>query len=798
MSGLEGLAAVSLAGNILQFVTAAKHFLSTTREVLDSGAKAAHRELEVIAKDWKSRIDLLGTPTERRNDSLEGLAVQCKETADSLLAILAKLRLDEDRDKWKSFLQALRSQWHESEIEALRQRLNTIGQAVRARIADEQHLHLQVRLNELLEENRRLEGVRSEELEELKSFAKEAQSQVKEKTLDEEELSKQIDKIAADGGQYSAEQRILQCLRFPRLEDRYSSISPAHLQTLSWVYNSEVDQDDAATFAQWLSSDDNLYWISGRPGSGKSTLMKYLYTHDATKEHLTRWAGGEEVLIAEYFFWNAGKNELQKSQEGLLRSLIYQLLRKHPDSICHVFPDAWQHCTRIMSNMQRHETALGIPSDTAGLTIALERTCDALTQSKKRLCFFIDGLDEYSGNTDQLVELVKVLRALKQVKICVSSRPWLEFERAYGKSDTTKLLMEDFNHRDISTYVNDVLDNDDDYQELQDIETSGKALVEEIVTAANGVFLWVVLVVRSLQEGLREGDGIDRLRNRLRDLPTDLSNLFGRILFKDVEPSHRDRAARMFLVTLKAKENLPLMAYWFLDEPEVVTERQPLKVQQTTYRHKMVKKKLIANGKGLLESRYQSSNEANLPSAILFDYRVDFLHRTVREYLELPTTDLHTWVPSDFDTDKAICEIVFSQIKTAPHGKEYAPYIASMYSVFQHHIREARSDMFLQKLAVELEGIVSEYGVTVSAGSEENSIRDHDASSILAKIELPPQMLGSTTDSSVMAAHVAASEPASSKASETASSRKQSSSARKFLRKITGTKGLFEGIANRS
>ena len=47
----------------------------------------------------------------------------------------------------------------------------------------------------------------------------------------------------------------------------------------------------------------------------------------------------------------------------------------------------------------------------------------------------------------------------------------------------------------------------------------------------------------------------------------------------------------------------------------------PLKVQQMTYRHKMVKKKLIANCKGLLEPRYHSSKGKQLSSAIIFDYR---------------------------------------------------------------------------------------------------------------------------------------------------------------------------------
>jgi hypothetical protein len=55
-----------------------------------------------------------------------------------------------------------------------------------------------------LDESRQLEGVRSKKLEELRSFAEKAQSHVEEKSLDEVELTKQFDNIAADGGQYCA------------------------------------------------------------------------------------------------------------------------------------------------------------------------------------------------------------------------------------------------------------------------------------------------------------------------------------------------------------------------------------------------------------------------------------------------------------------------------------------------------------------------------------------------------------------------------------------------------------------
>lgn len=188
----------------------------------------------------------------------------------------------------------------------------------------------------------------------------------------------------------------------------------------------------------------------------------------------------------------------------------------------------------------------------------------------------------------------------------MSSRQWNEFEDAYGKSRTAKLYMQDFNNGDINAYIDDVFSNNNNYQELEDNETRGKALVEEIVTAANGVFFWVVLVVRSFQEGLREGDSIARLQSRLRKLPTNLEEYFQRILFHDVKESYRDQAAQMFLVALVAKENLPLMAYWFLDEQDFPAERQPLKIQQTNKRHKDAKKCLNPSCKGLLEPHFQS------------------------------------------------------------------------------------------------------------------------------------------------------------------------------------------------
>jgi hypothetical protein len=155
----------------------------------------------------------------------------------------------------------------------------------------------------------------------------------------------------------------------------------------------------------------------------------------------------------------------------------------------------------------------------------------------------------------------------------------------------------------------------------------------------------------------------------------------------------------------------------------------------------------------------------------------------VREYLELPTTNLHTWINLEFNTDKAICEAVFSQIKTAPHGKQYASCIAPMYNIFQHHMRQAANDIGLQKLAVELDGIVFEYGVPIPGDPESSSTRNHGESSIPGRVESSPQDSGSAAGLSIGIA----SEPTSSK--------KQSSPARRFLHKIIGKKDTIAGVA---
>ncbi|CVK94916.1 uncharacterized protein FMAN_13201 [Fusarium mangiferae] len=74
----------------------------------------------------------------------------------------------------------------------------------------------------------------------------------------------------------------------------------------------------------WLQSKEKLFYIQGKPGSGKSTLVKFILSQDQTQELVHRWS--PDAIIISYFFCKIGSEE-QNSIKGLWCSLLYQRLQ---------------------------------------------------------------------------------------------------------------------------------------------------------------------------------------------------------------------------------------------------------------------------------------------------------------------------------------------------------------------------------------------------------------------------------------------------------------------------------------
>lgn len=205
----------------------------------------------------------------------------------------------------------------------------------------------------------------------------------------------------------AAQNRLLQSLQFPQMQERKEEISSAYTNTYEWLFRADQrGRNDWHNFVSWTKRADNpqtIYWIHGKPGeslecnkcfqrrygllidntgSGKSTLARFIYDRLDVHDHLCPWAEIRNVVKVAHFFWNPGAT-LQKSWIGMLRSLLFQLLDQVPglSEQC-VSPSRWRTALSpdvTFNEWTESELLHGIRS--------FVRTTEAY------LFFLIDGLD---------------------------------------------------------------------------------------------------------------------------------------------------------------------------------------------------------------------------------------------------------------------------------------------------------------------------------------------------------------------------------------------------------------------
>lgn len=156
-------------------------------------------------------------------------------------------------------------------------------------------------------------------------------------------LLQTVDKTSNDQALRPYRTNIMNSLWFQRMDDRQNMIDNKHQETLNWIFEPPPGYNlQWSSVPEWLRGSDSLYWVSEKAGSGKSTLMKWLYHDSRTRDTLQIWAGKKMLFLLRCYFWISGKDEAQKSLSGLLRSILYDLLQQCPDLILHVFSSQWR------------------------------------------------------------------------------------------------------------------------------------------------------------------------------------------------------------------------------------------------------------------------------------------------------------------------------------------------------------------------------------------------------------------------------------------------------------------------
>lgn len=400
--------------------------------------------------------------------------------------------------------------------------------------------------------------------------------------------------------------QVLSRLRFPSIEDRQHRIPKAYKQTYEWIFTDDNKVGHRwSSYTEWLEKKSGLYWITGKPGAGKSTMLKFLAGHPRTKDHLQIWSAGSQLLTSRFFFWNSGQ-QIQMSKEGLLRSLLYDLLHD-PLRDAHLiaptlFPVKWEAFSLFGQTVEGAWTWLE-------LELALKKLLEIGASQNMKFCFFIDGLDEFDGSPFELINFFQELvGGAGHLKACISSRPWTMFEDAF--KSCPHFSLEDLTRDDIVHFITTKLENNDGFREIQAKDPRfAPPLIADIAKKSLGVFLWVDLVMKSLLEGLTQGDYIVELHRRVDQLPDDLEGLFRAILdrARRQKPAYFVSASKFFQLVRAALEPLTLYCLYMADEdsedPAFFDNVRlgPSTAEERWSRAATMKRRLNSRTKGLLE-----------------------------------------------------------------------------------------------------------------------------------------------------------------------------------------------------
>jgi ankyrin repeat protein len=379
-------------------------------------------------------------------------------------------------------------------------------------------------------------------------------------------------------------------LKFDQIDARQMTIKKAHAKTCRWLLNKPEYRD-------WLDNNKlgehhGLLWMKGKPGTGKSTIMKFALVN--ARETM------KDTIIMSFFF-NARGEDLEKSTVGLYRALLSEILERDPELQCIVDTPELRAC-----NSGKHRQC--------GVELLKNLFEQAILRlEKSSLMCFIDALDECAEH--QVRDMISFFEHVSELavdagihfRVLFSSRhyPYITMKRGL------ELILEGQpgHIQDITNYVNSELKIGHNNRAMQ--------IRGELQEKASGVFMWVILVVEILNKEYDRGR-VHALQKILHRIPGDLHELFHDILTRD---SH-DRNELLLCIqwVLFARQPLKPEELYFAilsgTEPGALTEWNTDVITID-----VIRRFILDSSKGLAEI-----TRSKAPT-------VQFIHESVRGYL---------------------------------------------------------------------------------------------------------------------------------------------------------------------
>lgn len=295
---------------------------------------------------------------------------------------------------------------------------------------------------------------------------------------------------------------------------------PKTLRKWREEYEHERRLQSAANISDFLGHDGGVFFLRGKPGSGKSTLMKYLTVgrgKQKVDQKLRKWTGEKNLIRVSTMFLLHG-SPLQRSLEGFYRTFFFELFCQCPDLVDILFPD----CATPGCHQDSYRSSLRLEA----LQGAWERFLSIRHHAARRICLFVDGLDELEGNSGDRLRFARTLSNWAEsddIKLICSGRPNAEFNMVFDQPHRI-INLQDLTKADIREILMKRFEEVRDFSDLtvDNIEE----IANEISDQSEGVILWAVLVGRNLEDDIIHGKHFTAMKRTIQTLPPGIEDLF--------------------------------------------------------------------------------------------------------------------------------------------------------------------------------------------------------------------------------------------------------------------------------
>lgn len=389
--------------------------------------------------------------------------------------------------------------------------------------------------------------------------------------------------------------------------------------------------------------------------------------------------------------------------------------------VADIFPEYWQQAKAVPWQIQT-KFEIGHQEIRAAMSRLVESMA---SYTNHCFCIFIDGLDEYDDCTDEgdYRDLVELLCAWTEalplsMKLCVSSREHNVFMDAFSSSQ--RLRLHELTRYDMTAYARTRLDGTGKSYKLA-------KLVESIVERAQGIFLWVALVVKDMRDQLGDGADLDELDMAIDLLPDDLEKLYGHILGSLSKQNRRKAYQTLTMLPLaidyELRPSLATYSYFdlydkdaeFAERDAFVSFARKFKKRERT---ELGRKRLDGWCKGLVEtiSTYNDLSD-----------RVDYAHRSIPEFLDDPNEKAKIKaLLGDFEPANALSQLTLVEARLRQPGENLLPRFTWVVHMRHEHGLDREPFSFLRCV----DSLVEDFDPEIDNGSFKGRIALFRASKV--------------------------------------------------------------------